>query len=148
MKDKEQYLTELLSRVISKTAARENIPRRMEDGTLLYRSELHVIDAIGSHPKLNMTAIAEIIGVTKGAVSQKVKLLEEKGYINRYKNPDNHKEVFFELTKKGTKTYQAHKDFHRQLNKKLFDAMGGYSPEDLDKIISFLAAIEKHLETI
>lgn len=148
MKNSEQYLTELMSRVVSKTAQKESIPRKLEDGSLLYRSELHIIDAVGSHPEINLTAIAEVIGVTKGAVSQKVKLLEKKDFIKRYKNPDNRKEVFFELTTKGRLIYEGHREFHRLLNARILSALGGYNQENIEKLIKFFRAIEEHLETI
>lgn len=148
MKMIEQQLTEIMSRVLSKAAARENVPRQIGGTILLFRSELHVIDAVGSHPRINLTAMAELLGVTKGAVSQKVKIVEKKGFIKRYKNPDNNKEVFFELTHEGRRIFEGHRQFHREFNKRIFDMMGGFNEIEIEKIIKFFKAIEEHLETI
>ncbi len=144
----EQNFLELLTRVLNKALARESTPRYINNNEPLYRTELHVIDAVGSHPESNLTALAEILGVTKGAVSQKVRILEKKQYITRYWNPDNRKEVFFELTPKGKVIFDEHKEFHRQFNKRLFNALENIDEKDLLTVINVFKAIENHLETL
>ena len=49
---------------------------------LLYPSEIHMIDVIGSQNDITTTKIAELLGITKGAVSQITAKLLDKGLID------------------------------------------------------------------
>jgi DNA-binding MarR family transcriptional regulator len=141
-------LFEQFHRMFNIAVQKEMLPRTLPNGELLYRIEIHVVDAIGSHPGSNLTELAKILGVTKGAISQKVKILEKKDYIRRYKSLYNNKEVLFELTERGMKIYLSHREFHKQLNQKMIDAAGSIDDADISKLIKILTILEKHFETL
>ncbi|AQP53722.1 transcriptional regulator [Vagococcus penaei] len=39
--------------------------------------------------------------IDQGAITRHLKILETEGYVTRYRNPDNNREVFVELTEKA-----------------------------------------------
>jgi len=81
-------------------------------GVLMYRREIHTIQAIGRNPGINVTTLAEYMGVTKGAVSQTIKKLSNKGLVRRTRVPGNVKEVVLELTELGWIGFHNHDKFH------------------------------------
>jgi len=84
-------------------------------------TELHVIQSIGEKDKVNVTSIAQHIGVTKSAISKITGKLLKKGLIERYQLADNQKEVFFRLTSGGESVFSFHERFHRRLERRMLD---------------------------
>ena len=81
-------------------------------GVLMYRREIHTIQAIGRNPGINVTALAEYMGVTKGAVSQIIKKLNKKGLVRKTHATGNAKEAILELTDLGWIGFHNHEKFH------------------------------------
>ena len=148
MADNIIQFSEGFHKLINKFVDKEMVPRILDSGELLYRIEIHVIVAIAENPGINLTGLSEVLGVTKGAISQKVKILEKKGYVKRYKNLDNNKKLLFELTEKGNKVFLGHIEFHKQFNDRILKEVGKIEDSDLEKIIKMFKVIENHLETL
>lgn len=81
-------------------------------GIAMYRREIHTIQAIGRNPEINVTTLAEHMGVTKGAVSQIIKKLSKKGLVRKKRTSGNAKEVILELTELGWVGFHNHERFH------------------------------------
>jgi DNA-binding MarR family transcriptional regulator len=81
-------------------------------GVAMYRREIHTVQAIGRNPGINVTTLAERMGVTKGAISQTVKKLIKKGLVRKTHTPGNAKEVILELTNLGWTGFHNHEKFH------------------------------------
>ena len=81
-------------------------------GVLMYRREIHTIQSIGKNPGINVTNLAEQMGVTKGAVSQIIKKLIKKGLVRKTHAPGNVKEIVPELTELGWTGFHNHEKFH------------------------------------
>jgi len=84
-------------------------------GIELYPSEVHTLVSIQDNCDVNMTQIAQKMGVTKGAINKIVQKLEKKELIERYKIANNNKNIYFKLTEKGIKAYKGHFEFHKNL---------------------------------
>lgn len=52
---------------------------------------VHLIEAIGTYPSFNTTMLAELLGVTKGAISQQISNLEQKKLIQKLEINSNKK---------------------------------------------------------
>ncbi len=78
----------------------ERQPRDFGIGYTVHLSELQTVSSIGEHPDVNMTQLAEIMGVTRGAISQTVRKLVTKKLVSRT-NERNHKEINLKLTSLG-----------------------------------------------
>ena len=69
-------------------------------GTKVYITEIQTVSVIGENPNANLTQIAEIMGVTRGAISQTVRKLIAKKLVVRI-NSRNQKEINLGLTDFG-----------------------------------------------
>ncbi len=93
-------------------------------GIRLYRSETHTIEAIGKNPGINVTRLAEKMGVTKGAISQMLTRLARKKLVIRRPMPGNAKEVTAELTDMGRIAFENHEKLHDLILAALQDYYG------------------------
>ncbi|MCB2194005.1 MAG: MarR family transcriptional regulator [Deltaproteobacteria bacterium] len=106
-------LSNLLNQLVNKIVYLRSFPHEYGTGEMLSEAEIQPIKVIGRNRGINITGLARILVVTKGAASQTVKRLEERGYVAKYKAPDNDKEVLLKLTQKG-KTALAGYDAFRE----------------------------------
>ena len=112
----------------------------------LYHSERHMLDQIGDYPNLNVTELAAVVGVTKGAISQVVKKLETKGIVRRYKKSSNDKEVFVEMTKTGSAMYRKHQAINDETVTTLSKELGRYSDDKVDFLIKMFHWFNSFME--
>lgn len=138
-----EEIIELFIRLANKYKALEKIPVDYGVGKDLYHSERHLIDQIGDRPEMNITELARYLGVTKGAISQTVKKLEDKGVVTRYKGAENEKEVFLELSDIGWKVYKQHKEVNKESIIQLYEELKKYS----DDKVYFMVEIFKWIDT-
>ena len=88
-------------RVINKLARLGQSATDFGTGEALYFSEVQVIDAVQNNPRINVTALANVLGITKGTVSPIVNRLANKGHIKRSRVSGDGRVVQLELTEKG-----------------------------------------------
>lgn len=86
-------------------------PKDYGTGDLLYLTEVHTIIMVGKNKELNMTKLAEMMGVTKGAISQTIRKLSAKNLIVK-QNSTNNKEFNLKLTEKGRIVYDKQEAFN------------------------------------
>ena len=69
-----------------------------------------------------MSDIAKRLGITKSALSQIAKKLEEKGWLEKYRCNNNKKEIFLKVTPQGKNVYITYsKAMHEFFFKDIFD---------------------------
>jgi DNA-binding MarR family transcriptional regulator len=93
-------LVNLFQSILHAYSIIERQPRDFGIGCTVHLSELQTISTIGENPEVNMTQLADIMGVTRGAISQTVRKLVTKKLVNRT-NARNNKEVNLSLTTIG-----------------------------------------------
>ena len=134
-----ERLLDLLDRVMSKADAMHAPAYDFGTGVPLYRTEIHTIRAIGENPRINVTGLAEHMGVTKGAVSQTVNKLVRKRLARKTAAPDNAREVLLELTDAGWTGFRNHEEFHSRI----FDFAREHYGDGLGpKLESFIAVLD------
>lgn len=133
-------------RILNKLKEAEKIPLDYGSGEKLHSSEIHTIAYIGSHPDINVTNLAKIMGVTKGAISQAIKKLEKKKLVERYQNPTNNKEILLRLTKKGQIDYHGHEAYHAKYDAQWFEALEKLTPEQIQLIEYLFQEMETTLD--
>lgn len=138
-------LTDTLIRIIHQAVAIEHMPVDVGHGSVLTASEIHLIDVTGRFQDANLSAIASHLGVTKGAVTQMVQKLEQKGYLIRIKGNENKKTVYLHLTDKGKKAYLWHKDLHDRLNAEFQEDISGIPDHQIQATIDILKNYERIL---
>lgn len=110
-------------------------------------SELHVIACIGEQGLMNVTAITESMGMTKGAISKICTKLFNKNFVEKMKMLNNQKEIFFRLTDKGREIYTAHETLHNQAEEEWLLFLDKYTKEELEVIQQFIADVTMHIGT-
>lgn len=104
--------------IISTTFARYNEePRDYGENDVLYMREAHLICFAAQYPESTMSDLARMLHVTQGAVSQTAARLESKGYIERYKKPENKRLVYVRTTEKGEAFFRRHLIFDAEQHK-------------------------------
>ena len=68
-------LMSLLDQVMNRMGTAHSPTNDFGTGVPLYRAEIHTIQSIGQNPGINMTEMARLMNVTKGAVSQTVRII-------------------------------------------------------------------------
>jgi DNA-binding MarR family transcriptional regulator len=136
-------IMDTLARLFSKAAAIEREPVDTGDGVLLFTSEIHLIDMAGRFPGENLSSLAKILGITKGAISQTVKKLVEKGYLERINPEGNNKTVFIHLTAAGNRAFHWHREYHAVVNARIAREIADLDAKDRERITRLLEQVEQ-----
>lgn len=108
-------------------------------GQMINMVEVHTLTLIEETPGVTVTRLALLWNRTKGAVSQTIKKLEQKGYIYRQKEPDNAKEVHFFATPEGVALSNAHKAYDtRDITETMALLMRRHTAAELDTFYSVI----------
>lgn len=135
-----------MERVINKFNRTEARVRNYGKNMKLSRAEIHTIEAIGNNQGINVTNLAILRGITKGAVSQMIYKLVKKGAVYKSISPDSDTEVKLELTKEGWNAYKIHKKYHEINNEKFLELLKDIPGEVCLKLENFLHDFEKSLD--
>ena len=134
---KYENLMDIIDDVLTKVESLHAPSRDFGTGVPIYRKEIHTLQAIGQHPKINITALAEYMGVTKGAVSQTAAKLIRKGMVRKQYAKGSKKEVILELTDLGWVGFHNHEKFHMDM----FDIAREYYGEQLKTKIEIFQTV-------
>ncbi|QTL98839.1 MarR family transcriptional regulator [Iocasia frigidifontis] len=141
-------IVDLFLRAHNKFNLLESEPRDFSTGDLLYSTEIHTIVAIGEKPAINLTQLAENLGVSKSAVSKFIKKLLKKGYVLKSRPVGNHKEVIFNLTDRGKTAFKGHEEFSREIFGSLYDILENIADREIITIENFLKKLNEELDDI
>ena len=121
---------DLLGRFMEKYVQISKQPVDFGTGEDLYPSEIHTLAVVCSHGSLGVTDLARATGVTKGAVSQLLSRLEDKGLVSRTQDPDNRSRIIIAPTDKGMAAQAGHMAFHREHDKEFLAFIASLPDED------------------
>ena len=123
----------------------KNKELHFSDFPMINMAALHLMEVIEENPNNNASELAELLGITKGALSQQVKKMEMKGLVERSYVDGNNKEVMFQLTDTGRKVHQAHEKIHRDLYVQMDELLDKYDGAEIEKLHQFLRGVEKYM---
>ncbi|MBU1276238.1 MAG: MarR family transcriptional regulator [Proteobacteria bacterium] len=123
-------LTNLLEQLVNKIVYVRSFPHDYGTGEKISAAEIHAIEAIGRNRGINVTGLARILVVTKGAVSQIVKKLEDRGYVAKFKAPDNDKEVLLKLAPRGKTAIAGYEAFRQGFDANMAVMLESISDEE------------------
>lgn len=137
---------EIMERIIHKYIQTEN--RKLDYGTgiKLTTKEIHTINIVGSNPSLNITELAKLQGVTKGAVSQMIYKLVDKKHVLKRPSPDSDVEVCLELTRLGQIAYQGHMEYHKKSQEEFFGYLRKIPDDAHQQMLDILNAFEQMID--
>lgn len=136
----------IVIRIVNKFNRLNAKPLDFGTGDLLYPSEIHIIEAIGKKNGNTVNEICQKFGVTKGAVSQIVNKLSNKGLVSKKRNPDFYKEIFLSLTVKGRQAFNGHEKLHKLMDEDLYGNITNFKKDDLKIFEKMLQEIETRVE--
>ena len=137
-------LMHILDEVMTKVELLHAPSHDFGTGIPLFRKEIHTIQAVGRYPKINITALAGYMDVTKGAVSQTVTKLIKKGMIRKQFAEDSRKEITLELTDLGWIGFHNHEKFHSNM----FDIAREHYGKQIDTKIEMFINVMSDFNTI
>lgn len=143
-----QILLEAFMRMVNQLNASNKMISDYGTGIDLYPSEIHTIEAIGMNEGINVTELSNLLGVTKGAVSQIIRKLEKKDLIKRFKSDDNNQQVLLRLTRKGRTAFKGHAQLHLKQYTALKNKIDTMTQERRDFLLDTFNTIEKSIAEI
>ena len=134
------------ARIVGLYEKLERVPRAYGTDELLTSSEIHLVETIGDHhEEFCVTDLAKFMGVTKGAVSQRLKKLENKLLTKKKEDPENSSRSIVELTSKGKAAYFAHKYWHETMDGGYGAYYKGLEEEKISFLLEFMTKVEDFL---
>ncbi len=144
--DKE--LVWLMERIIHKYIQYEKIPQQYCDGLVLTQPEIHTIAIIGDNEGINITALAKTRGITKGAASQMIYKLRDKGLVEKRVSPDSDAELNLFLTEKGEIAREEHLNRYKTNGERFAAILNSVPKEAKLAMVEFFEAFEKELDRL
>lgn len=135
-------------RLINKYNQKTKTAKQYGTEDLLYPAEVHMIEIIGTYEKITTTKLAEVLGITKGAVSQITRKLLEKNLITKVPSKEKTNQVLISLTEKGSIVYSCHRDMHKEMLDKIDELLSELSDEEKNALNKIIRVIEESINDI
>ncbi len=136
-------LKEIFLRIVRKFIQIDALARDYGSGDILFPAEIHLLDLIGRNPGITVTGLARRQRVTKGAVSQVVKKLGNKGLVRKCRALDSEKSILLILTERGTLAFVGHGRFHAKHDQQMLEALLGMPEERIVAVERFMQLLEE-----
>ncbi|MDA8135442.1 MAG: MarR family transcriptional regulator [Desulfobacteraceae bacterium] len=140
MKNAEEKLISAFKRLIHALTTRK-ITSFKYGNTTLFRAEVHILERIDRQSGINASDIADSMEVTKGAISQIISKLLNKGLIKKSTKADNLKIQELYLTEKGSEVLSSHADQEKELIDKVSSILENCRTEDIEKFILIINSV-------
>jgi DNA-binding MarR family transcriptional regulator len=145
MNNELQTLIDLFLKILHLYSVIGRKPKNYGTGDLLYFTEIHTITMVGKNREINMTKLADMMGVTKGAISQTIRKLVSKNFIVK-SNTNNRKEINLKLSEKGKVVYKGQESFQKELFTFAGTLYEKARPEDRDLVRRLFLAISDNMQ--
>jgi DNA-binding MarR family transcriptional regulator len=145
MNNELQTLIDLFLKILHLYSVISRKPKDYGTGDLLYFTEIHTITMVGKNRQINITQLAEMMGVTKGAISQTIRKLVNKDLIVK-SNTNNRKEINLRLSDKGKIVYRGQKSFQKELFTFAGTLYEKALPEDRDLVKRLFISISDNMK--
>ena len=109
-------------------------------GLKLYPSEIHLILVMNEAPT-NATQMARALNVTKGAVSQTITRLVNKGILVKNKDPYLKNELTLTFTPFGWEVFKQYNRISQEIEKKFREKIDRFGEDELAVVERFLDEI-------
>jgi len=95
-----------------------------------------------------VTALAEVLGVTRGGASKAVARLRSLGLVERYQLPENRKEVYYRLSEQGHARKQQLQRSLEALTEQELCYIRTLTPLQKQEALDFFNGFTAHLRTM
>lgn len=101
-------------------------------------NDMHIIEAIGLSGENTMSVVAKRLGITAGSLTTSVNGLVNKKYVTRHRSEEDRRVVFLQLTERGKRAYEHHREYHRQMTEAVLERL---SDEEVPILIKTLKGL-------
>ena len=137
-----------ISRTINKLIFLEKKSIVEIDGVRLFPSEIHLLLVIAEDRLINAITMAKKLGISKGAVSQTLTRLENKGILTKEKDPAYKNEITAHFTPLGEAALQQHYTRQATLLAEYDAYLETLSKADKQVIQKFLLHVEAFIDRL
>ena len=102
-------------------------------------NDMHIIEAIGLTGENTMSVVARKLGITAGSLTTSVNALVNKKYVTRCRSDQDRRVVFLQLTEKGIRAYEHHREYHRQMTEAVLARLNDEEVSVLTKALKDLS---------
>jgi len=134
-------------RIVTKISELDKKIRHYGTDRPLYEAEIHMIKSIKENEGIHVTGLADMLGVTKGAVSQIIMKLEHKGMIIKDNDPNNLSRLVLRLTSKGETAYLHHETLHQKYDELFNGILEDATEENKTFLKNFLNSLDEQIDT-
>lgn len=145
MNNELQNLIDLFLKILHLYSVIGRKPKDYGTGDMLYFTEIHTITMVGKNREINMSQLAEMMGVTKGAISQTIRKLVHKNLILK-SNSTNKKEFNLKLSEKGNIVYTGQESFQKEFFTFAGTLYEKARPKDRDMVKRLFLAISSNMK--
>ncbi len=135
-------------RLINKYNQKTKVAKTYGTEDLLYSTEIHMIEIIGSYETITTTKLAKTLGITKGAVSQITYKLLKKNLIVKAPSTEKNNEVLISLTDKGRIVYSYHQNMHNKMIERIDSIICDLSDEGKTALLQIVQVIDESLDDL
>ena len=105
-----------------------------------------VADAYDNNENINLITISNELNITRSAVTQLAKKLEEKGYVERYMLSTNKKEIYLKVGSKAISQYNNIMEKISCFFERLYSEVGQEGMDDIERYIQVFKKIGKEMK--
>jgi DNA-binding MarR family transcriptional regulator len=138
---------ELIGELLAAVRANQNATDQMDDaaarGMGVNRTDSRCLDAVEQFGPITAGRLAEVAGLTTGAVTAVIDRLVAKDYLRRVPDPNDRRRVMVEVT---AKLEERAGRYYGPLAEAAFPFLSRYSSADLQTIADFLRASTEIVE--
>ena len=135
-------LNDRLSQLYSNVMKIEETVMKRAKAQNLSVTEIHTLNAIGRGEAKTMTHVAGALNISVSTLTAAINKLVTKGYVDRFRIPEDRRIVKVALTETGESAVREHEAFHILFVK---EALSQLSTEEAEKLIASLDNVHKIL---
>lgn len=124
--------------VMNQILDKRKSPMDYGSGRDLYHAELVFLEQVHLNPHSNAQQLSELLGVTRGAITQLGNKLEKKELVCRYTTAGNKKEKYYALTELGIEVCRRREAYHQDANLEMCSYLSSLRSQDRELILEFL----------
>lgn len=143
-----EALDRLVSTLINTVLNLEKSRTFVVRGRRIYPSEVHLLLLLADQPAANATELARMLGLTKGAVSQTITRLVEKGLLTKTRDPASKNALALSFTTQGDETAAYFRDKTAQMQARVARHTAALGEDERRAIGEFLARLSEALEAM
>lgn len=121
----------------------QKLNKEFELNTDFSLTRYEILSFLDEKQKCLQNEIAGHLEIDPAAITRQLKILEEDGFVTRYRNKDNAREVIVSLTDYAKKELQACKEKHKNQDT---DVSISIDSKDMDQLIKILSHIEESFQ--